>query len=89
MRRCGGLTDGEYIVAFGVGRGSADGNPFGSVRFVEGDGHGRQRGAFGREPSGDDDVVPDELLSGVRVGGDGGGLGDEGDDHASALAEGS
>jgi len=49
-----------------------------------GHGHGRQRGAFGREPSGDGDVVPDELLSGVRVGGYGGGLGDEGDDHVGA-----
>ena len=84
MRGRGGVGEGELVVACGVGGGSRYGNLFGSVRFVEGDGHCRQRGAFGRESSGNRDVVPDDLLSGGGGGGYGGGDGDEGDDRLGA-----
>ena len=79
-----GVGEGELEEAFGVGRGSGHVQVFGGVRLVEGEGHGRHPGAFGREPSGDGDVAPGELMRRGGGGGDGGGDGDEGDDHVGA-----
>ena len=81
----GGVGEGELVVTCGVGGRRGYGNQLCDVISVaEGNRCVGDRGAAGRERSGDGDVAPDELVSGGNLGGNGGGDGDEGDGYLGA-----